>query len=128
MKTLLLTLTVFLSGIAISNAQQQTTSEATLTDQLTKLCELSPDQIALVQPLVTTFEQKRDETYKKYHNSPEELKKAVKQNKWDYEVSMIGKLTPEQMGLLKAFDQLNTPLMTGNCQPNYEPIYVARAR
>lgn len=128
MKKLLLTICLFLSGIGLASAQEQTVSVNSLIDQLTDLCTLSPEQIAKVEPLVTLFENKRDKTYKKYRHNLTRLTKAVKKNRWDYEVSLIGILTPEQMGLVKAFDQLNKPIMTGNCKPDYEPIYVARAR
>ena len=128
MKTLLITLSLFACGIRFASAQEQTTTDLTLTEQLKKLCDLSPEQIAKVQPIVNDFEKKRDYIYKRDLNNPILLTKEVKKNRWDYEVSLIGILTPEQMGLLKAFDQLNTPIMTGALKPNYEPIYIARAR
>jgi len=128
MKKLLLTLSLFLCGIGFSNAQQQAASSNTLIDQLKDLCSLSPEQIVKVEPIVNDFEKKRDETYKKYQHNTPVLTKEAKRNRWDYEVSLIGILTPEQMGLLKAFDQLNTPIMMGNVKPNYEPIYIARAQ
>jgi hypothetical protein len=128
MKTLLLTISLLLCGIKFANAQAQTAPTNTLLDQLNILCTLSPEQIAKIEPIVIGFLKRRDETYRKYKNNSAELNRQVKKNRWDYEVSLIGILTPEQMGLLKAFDQLNMPIMTGNCKPGYEPIFIARAR
>jgi len=128
MKKAILLLSILMCGIGFSNAQEQSTIESKLTDQITELCDLSPEQVAKVKPLVTDFEKKRDDTYKKYHHNPTALNKEVKKNKWDYEVSLIGILTPEQMGLLKAFDQQNPPVMIGGMRKNYKPVYYVSAK
>ncbi len=114
MKNQLLTISIFLCGIVASSGQQQTNPQSILTNEITELCDLSPEQVAKVQPIVANFEQKRDYTYRKFHHTPAVLTKEVKQNKWNYEFSLIGILTPEQMGLLKAFDQRNADLMSGS--------------
>jgi hypothetical protein len=99
-----------------------------LTEQIQKLCELVPDQIAQVQPIVADFEARRDADYWKYHNEPAELKRVVKANTRDFEESLADIISEEQMTLLKAFDRLNPELMTGNIKPDYEPLYVVRSR
>src|ERR1700679_2241195 len=111
MKTTLLSISLFFCGIAISPAQEQTSSEVNLTSELKTLCKLNAEQLAKVGNIVADFEKKRDETYKKYHHNVAEFKKLVKQNRWDYEIAMIGILNPSQMGLLKVFDQRNPQLM-----------------
>jgi hypothetical protein len=114
MRKFLLTSLILLSGLGISYAQEQSGSGPNLTDEIKDLCDLTPDQVAQVQPIVADFEAKRDASYKKYRHDKVELAKEVKKNRWDYEVALIGILNPEQMGLLKAFDQRNKELMTGN--------------
>jgi hypothetical protein len=111
MKTTLLSISLFFCGIAISPAQEQTVSEVNLTTELKTLCKLNADQLAKVGAIVADFEKKRDATYKKYKHNVAELKKLVKQNRWDYEIALIGTLNPSQMGLLKVFDQRNPQLM-----------------
>ncbi|HTB32904.1 MAG TPA: hypothetical protein VK808_12825, partial [Bacteroidia bacterium] len=104
------------------------TSESTLTIELKDLCDLTPEQVAKAEPIIADFEKKRDETYKKYRHNPTELKKMVKQNRWDYEVAMIGTLNPSQMGLLKVFDQRNTELMTRPSTHIHDVKYFADAK
>ncbi len=111
MKTTLLSISLFFCGIAISPAQEQTVSEVNLTTELKTLCKLNAEQLAKVGTIVADFEKKRDATYKKYKHNVAELKKLVKQNRWDYEIALIGILNPSQMGLLKVFDQRNPQLM-----------------
>ena len=111
MKPLIFTILIFLCGIGISQTQGQSASEIKLTEQLKSLCGLTPEQLAKAEPLITGFEKKRDDIYQKYQHNPTELKKQVKQNRWDYEISLIGVLNPSQMGLVKVFDQRNPELM-----------------
>ncbi len=111
MKLLLLSILLFFCGIGISAAQNEASSSVNLTNELKNLCKLSAEQTDKVQGIVSGFEKKRDETYRKYRHNLAELKKYVKQNRWDYEISLIGILNPSQMGLLKVFDQRNPDLM-----------------
>ncbi len=111
-----------------SNAQDTVLSKLNLTNQITEVCDLSPGQVAKVKPIVIGFEKKRDATYKKHHADNSTLNKEAKKNRWDYEVSLIGLLTPEQMGLLKAFDEANPPLMTGGMIKDYKPVCYVSAR
>ena len=115
-KTVVIFFGIFLCNIGNTNAQEKTCSEINLTDELTELCELTPAQIIKVQPIITDFEKKRDDTYKKYRHNQTMLNKEVQKNRWDYETSLIGILTPSQMGLLKAFDQRNPRIMTCSCR------------
>lgn len=128
MKRIILTIAIILLGLEFSNAQKKTDCDSKLIGQLIEVCDLTPAQIAKVKPIVINFERKRDDTYQKYHLDPAILNKEVRKNRWNYEVSLIGILTPEQMGVLKAFDQQNPPIMTGGVQSNYKPVYFVRAK
>lgn len=124
MKTLLLSISLFLYGTGITSAQQEVASKANLTEEVRTLCNLTPDQVAKVQVLVEIFEKKRDEIYNSYSNNLLELKHATKQNVRNYEIWLIGILTPEQMGLVKAFDQLNMELLSGSGQHVHRVNYL----
>jgi hypothetical protein len=128
MKTLIIAISIFLSGIGIGYAQEQIATNINLTDELKELCNLTPEQVAKVQPIVSDFEKKRDDTYKKYcHNRPL-LNKAVTKNRWNFETKLIGILTPSQMGLLKAFDQRNPGIMTSASKRIHKVDYLADAK
>lgn len=116
MKTLILAIGIFITCTSFVNAQEQSGSAVTLIEKLKEICNLTPDQLTKVQLIVADFEKIRDDNYQKYHSNPDALNKAVRKNRWDYETKLIGILTPEQMGTLKAFDQRNPGLMNGTCQ------------
>jgi len=121
MKKLSLTLAaVVFAGLATMKAQSvTTTTPVNLADEVNELCVLTPDQVGKVNQIVANFVTLRDQTYAKYHRSPSMLSSAVAKNRWDYETNLIGVLNAEQMGLLKAFDQLNPQLMTcATCHVN----------
>ncbi len=116
MKTLISTISLVLLGLGIVKAQDKSSSEVTLTEKVKQTCNLTPEQVTKVQPIIADFEKTRDDSYQKYRSNPDALSKAVRKNRWDYETKLIGILTPEQMGTLKAFDQRNPGLMKGNGQ------------
>jgi hypothetical protein len=113
LKTLLLLTMVFILGRSAANAQWMPVSDSNLICEVNVICELNETQLTKVKPIVNSFERKRDNIYNKYGNNPVKLKTAVRKNRWDYETSLIGILTPEQMGLIKAFDQLHPEFMSG---------------
>jgi hypothetical protein len=128
MKTLMFSIALLMGGIMIAAAQEQPTTNINLTGQLQELCSLSPEQVAKVKPIVAAFEQKRDDSYKEYHTNPSALSVVVQQNRWNYETALIGILTPAQMGLLKAFDQLNPQIMTYSCSHINNVDYLVQSK
>lgn len=125
--TLAFGLLLSLSSTAI-DAQKQTNYRVNITNELKQLCTLTPAQVIKVEPIVSGFEKKRDSIYNRYQHNPARLQKAVVQNRWDYETTLIGVITPYQMGLLKAFDQRNPELMTRNSSHVVSVKYLADAK
>jgi len=119
---------LLLNVAVIANAQQKQTDKVNLTEQIKELCTLTPTQVNKVQPIVTGFQKRRDSLYTMYHSNAAVLKMEVNQNKWQYETSLIGIITPSQMGLVKVFDQNNPDLMTYNSAHVISVNYMADAK
>lgn len=119
---------LLLSLTSTVNAQKQTNYRVNITNELMQLCTLTPAQVVKIGPVVADFEKRRDSIYNKYHYSPGRLQKAVELNRWNYETTLIGMITPSQMGLVKAFDQRNPQLMTHNCSHVVSVKYLADAK
>jgi len=119
---------LILGGAITVNAQQKQTYKVNLTEQIKQLCGLTPEQINKVGPIIRSFEKRRDSLYSMYHTNASVLKMEVHQNKWQYETSLIGLITPSQMGLVKVFDQNNPDLMTYNSSHVISVNYMADAK
>ncbi len=100
MKKLVLTFGIFLAGIFYVNAQDKGTSK--MMDHLTQVCQLTPDQVSRVQPIVENYEKAKKANKTQFANDPSSLKGANKTAKENYKNQLKAVLTPEQMEKLKA--------------------------
>ena len=106
MKKLILTFGIVIAGLCSVYAQTKgDKATAKLVDKLTQICQLSPEQVTKVQPIVADFVNGRISNKQQYGNDPVALKSANKANRENYKAQLKTVLSPEQMHTLKAYEE-----------------------
>jgi len=102
MKKVILTFGIILAGIFCANAQDKATAK--MVDHLTQVCQLTPDQVSKVQPIVANYISARKANKEKYASDPDGLKGADKAANKEYKSQLNAILTPDQIQKLKDYN------------------------
>ena len=100
MKKFIVTFGIILAGICYVNAQDKADSK--MLDHLTQVCQLSPDQVSKVKPIIENYVSSRKANKQKYAGDKTAMKSADKALKENYKSQLKTVLTPDQMERLKA--------------------------
>ena len=103
MKKLLLTFGIFLAGIAFVNAQDKAAAATTkMVDHITQVCNLTPDQVTKVQPMIASFVKTREANKQQYAGDKAGMQSANKTNRQNLKAQLQTVLTADQQAKLKA--------------------------
>lgn len=105
MKKLILAFGIILAGVFSVHAQENKADKETnkMVTTLTNVCQLTPDQVAKVQPMISTFVQTKIANKQKYVNDADGLRTANKENRENLKSQLNTVLTTDQQEKYKGY-------------------------
>jgi hypothetical protein len=108
MKKLVLAFGIILASVFSINAQNAAASGSQsdkMVNKLTTACQLTPDQVTKVRPLVDSFLKTRAENKQKYASDAEGLKTANKANRENFKSQLSALLSADQKEKFKEYQK-----------------------
>jgi len=107
MKKLALVFGIILASVFSINAQNADSAPKSdkVVSNLTTACQLTPDQVNKVKPIVDSFLKTKAENKQKYANDEDGLKAADKANKENFKTQISAVLSADQKEKFKEYLQ-----------------------
>lgn len=114
MKKIILVLGIIVLAIGCNSEQKRMNKISTkLLTRITNVCQLNPDQVTKITPIVENFVKLRKETKEKYQNDQEAFRNAMELNRGKFIDTIKTIITPDQFEKLKTSFQQQKEKQTG---------------